>query len=143
MGECDEGVLRFDTETGRAALIDTGAEPRELTATSSRIWALVGDSLQAIDIASGVPAEPVPAPAGAYWLAGADHDLWVAAGGDTGRQITRHSAEDATMLAGPVDVPGSTSDVRAEVSSMVALGGELWVAVTFYGGNLIVVRQAR
>lgn len=142
-GACDTGVVRIDTDTRQADLIDTGGKPRQLTATSSHMWALVGDHLVSIDIATSAASDPVSAPADAYGLAGEGDDLWIAAGADTGRLITRHNASDAALIAGPVEVPGSSDDVPAQVGSMEGLGDDLWLSVSFYGSELVVVRQDR
>jgi hypothetical protein len=143
-GPCDKGLVRFDTETRRVTLIDTGGEPEELAATTSAMWALVGDRLVAVDLVTGQVANSMSAPDGALSIAGAGDNLWVVSQPDDRRpdQITRHAGSDAKLMGGPVDLPGSTSDVPTQARTMTAYGNDLWLTQRFYGAALVVVRPA-
>jgi streptogramin lyase len=142
-GACDKGVVRLDAASRQITLIDTGGEPGDLAVTTPAIWALVSDRLVAIDPRTGVAAGSFPAPADANSITGTKGALWVASTPQGGKpeQITRHDAADMALLAGPVDVPGSTTDVPARVGSMAAFGDDLWLAASYYGAPLVVIRQ--
>ena len=142
-GACDKGAIRLDTVSRQVMLVDTYGVPGDLAVTAPAVWALVADRLVAIDPRTGVAAGSVPAPADANSIVGANGALWVAAtpAGDGPEKITRHDASDMALLAGPVDVPGSSTDVPARVSSMAVFGDELWLTATVYGSPLVVVRQ--
>jgi hypothetical protein len=144
-GGCELGLVRVETATNTATLIDVGGEPDSVATTGTSVWALVGGRLVSVST-TGEVGSNIEAPVGAMVIAGEGRDLWVASDPDEGEEpssMTRHDARTGHRNGGPVQLPGSTDDVQASSAAIAPHRGALWFALAFYGGPLGVIEPAR
>ncbi len=143
-GGCARGLLRIDPARGTAEVFDVGGEPDDVAVNAGSAWALVSGRLVRVG-ADGRRGRTLKAPAGAVSIAGEGHDLWVISapkGDDAPERVTRHDSRTGRRNAGPVQLPGSTSDVAATVAAVAPFQGSLWFALSFYGGPLGIIEPA-
>jgi streptogramin lyase len=126
---CAEGILRIDTATGEARLVDVGGEARSLAATAAGVWLLVGKRLVQVSLVGDVTTAR-DAPPDARFVVGDADAVWVTSGKPRGTdRITRHDARTGERNAGPLELPGGTDATPAQAADMAAHRGTVWFSL--------------
>ncbi len=139
-GGCEDGVVTIDA-AGTVGVVNVGGEPDSVAVTSGSVWALIGGRLVEVG-ADGKRGRTLKAPDGAVSIAAEGQALWVLSGpggDDEPELVTLHDARTGKLEAGPVELPGGTSDVGAAAATVAPFQGSLWFTLAFYGGPLGVV----
>jgi hypothetical protein len=139
---CNDGILRIDTATGEARVVDVGGEPKSFAATSAGVWVLVGKRLVRVALVGDV-ATTIDAPREARFVVGDAGDLWVTSGKPRGAdRVTRHDAQSGERTGGPLGLPGGTDATPPQAADMAAHSGAAWFSL-FAFRQLGVVKASR